>query len=67
MMPGISGRHGQMNMVIMSEITEDVYIGRERILRNNVAAEAIKLTTRAAAMRVARYWAQKNNRSDLHT
>ncbi|OAA59912.1 isocitrate dehydrogenase [NAD] subunit 2 [Niveomyces insectorum RCEF 264] len=54
--PGISGRHEAMDLVVMREITEDVYIGHEHTIGDDdMAAEAIKLTTRAAATRVARY------------
>ena len=52
--PGISGIYEAMDFVIMREITEDVYIGWEHKI-GDVAAQAIKLTTREAATRVARY------------
>ena len=51
---GISGRYESMDVVIMREVTEDVYIGWEHRI-GDYAAEAIKLTTREAATRVARY------------
>ncbi|MDI1251242.1 MAG: isocitrate/isopropylmalate dehydrogenase family protein [Lacunisphaera sp.] len=60
----ISGRHNSLDMVIMREITEDVYIGWEHQI-GDIAAEAIKLTTRIAAERVARFsfeFARKNGR-----
>ncbi|KAH8821853.1 isocitrate/isopropylmalate dehydrogenase [Xylogone sp. PMI_703] len=53
--PGVSGRHEAMDLVVMREITEDVYIGHEHKIGDDYAAEAIKLTTRAAATRVAKY------------
>lgn len=62
---GISGRHESMDMVIMREVTEDVYVGVEHTIGDDMAAEAIKLTTRAAATRVSRYgfeYARKHGR-----
>ena len=62
---GISGAYESMDTVIMREITEDVYIGWEYRI-GDVAAQAIKLTTRAAATRVARYafdYARANHRA----
>ncbi|OOQ81916.1 3-isopropylmalate dehydrogenase, chloroplastic [Penicillium brasilianum] len=53
--PGISGRYEKLDVVIMREITEDIYIGHEHMIGDDIAAEAIKLTTRAAATRVATY------------
>jgi isocitrate dehydrogenase (NAD+) len=50
----VSTRHAGLDVVIMREITEDVYIGWEHQI-GEVAAQAIKLTTRAAALRVARF------------
>ncbi len=52
--PGLSGRYELLDMVIMREITEDVYFGQEHRI-GDVAAEAIKLITRAASERVARF------------
>ncbi|KAF4471496.1 isocitrate dehydrogenase NAD-dependent subunit 2 [Fusarium albosuccineum] len=63
--PGVSGRHQDLDVVIMREVTEDVYIGLEHKIGDDVAAEAIKLTTRAAAVRVARFsfeYARKHGR-----
>lgn len=53
--PGISGRHESLNIIIMREVTEDVYAGLEHTIGNDVAAEAIKLTTRAASTRIAKF------------
>lgn len=61
---GVSGTYEDMDVVIMREITEDVYIGWEHRI-GDVAAEAIKLTTREAVVRVARYsfdYARANGR-----
>ncbi|RMI96590.1 hypothetical protein CDV36_016317 [Fusarium kuroshium] len=63
--PRVSGRHEDLDVVIMREVTEDVYIGLEHKIGDDVAAEAIKLTTRAAAIRVARFsfeYARKQGR-----
>lgn len=60
----ISGRWADLDLVIMREVTEDVYAGLERQVDEG-RAEAIKLTTRAAALRVARYsfeFARRNRR-----
>ncbi|KAK7212201.1 hypothetical protein V2G26_019379 [Clonostachys chloroleuca] len=63
--PGISGRHEKLDVIIMREVTEDVYIGHEHQIGDDIAAEAIKLTTRAAATKVAKYsfeYARKHGR-----
>ncbi|KAF4199896.1 hypothetical protein CNMCM8927_004433 [Aspergillus lentulus] len=52
---GISGRHEKMDLVIMREITEDIYIGWERELEDGTAAEAIKRVTLTASQKVAEY------------
>jgi isocitrate dehydrogenase (NAD+) len=52
--PGISGRHAALDLVVMREITEDVYVGHEHRIGDH-AAEAIKLITRDASLRVARH------------
>lgn len=63
-MGALSGRWADLDIVIMREVTEDVYAGIERMADAD-RAEAIKLTTRPAARRVARYsfeFARKNGR-----
>jgi len=50
----LSGKYADLDMVIMREVTEDVYIGWEHKIDDN-AAQAIKLITRSASKRVARY------------
>lgn len=52
--PGISGDHEKMDVIIMRELTEDVYSAIEHKI-GDVAAECTKLCTRVAAERVARY------------
>jgi isocitrate dehydrogenase (NAD+) len=62
--PGVSSRYEHMDVVVMREITEDVYIGWEHRI-GDYAAEAVKLTTREAAMRAASYsfeYARSNGR-----
>lgn len=57
-----------MDMVIMREVTEDVYLGVEHTIGDDIAAEAIKLTTRAAATKVSRYsfeYARKQGRKSI--
>jgi isocitrate dehydrogenase (NAD+) len=64
---GISGAHEAMDVVIMREITEDTYIGWEHKI-GDYAAQAIKLTTRVAVLRVARYafeYARANKRQKV--
>ncbi|KAF9876796.1 isocitrate dehydrogenase (nad(+)) [Colletotrichum karsti] len=63
--PGVSGRYESLDCIIMREVTEDLYSGIEHQIGDDVAAEAVKLTTRAAATRVCRYsfeYARKNGR-----
>jgi isocitrate dehydrogenase (NAD+) len=61
---GLSGRHADMDTMIMREVTEDVYIGWEHKIGEH-AAQAVKLITREASLRVARYsfeYARRNGR-----
>ncbi|SDF61000.1 isocitrate/isopropylmalate dehydrogenase family protein [Sporomusa acidovorans] len=65
--PNISGKYEKLDVVIMREITEDVYIGWEHKIGRH-AAQAIKLTTREAATRVAKYsfeYARQNKRKKV--
>ena len=62
--PGISSSHEHMDLIIMRELTEDVYSAIEHRI-GDVAAECVKLVTREAAERVSRYafeYARKNHR-----
>lgn len=52
--PRLSGRHAALDVVIMREITEDVYIGIET-RDGDASADAIKRITRRASERVARF------------
>ena len=65
--PNLSGAHEDMDVVVMREITEDVYAAIEHSI-GDYAAECIKLTTREAAIRVAEYsfdYARKNGRKKV--
>ncbi|MEP7361874.1 MAG: isocitrate/isopropylmalate family dehydrogenase [Acidobacteriota bacterium] len=50
----LSGEYAALDIVIMREITEDIYSGIERKIDDNTA-EAVKRITRPACERVARY------------
>lgn len=52
--PGVSGRHERLDVVIMREITEDVYLGLET-RDGDRSADAIKRITREASIRVAHH------------
>ena len=52
--PGISGKHADMDVVIMREITEGIYIGWEHQFGDS-AAQAIKVTTREAVERLTKF------------
>jgi isocitrate dehydrogenase (NAD+) len=65
--PNISGKYENIDLVIMREITEDVYSAIEHRI-GDVAAECVKLCTREAAERITRYsfeYARKNNRKKV--
>jgi isocitrate dehydrogenase (NAD+) len=50
----ISGSYQSLDVVIMREVTEDIYIGLERQVDHDTA-EAVKRITRSASERVARF------------
>jgi isocitrate dehydrogenase (NAD+) len=52
--PKISGSHHPMNLIILREISEDLYIGLERQVDADTA-EATKRITRPASRRVAKF------------
>ena len=63
-MPGISAPVSNLDVVIIRELTEDVYGGYEHRVGAD-AAEAIKITTRGASARVAEFafeYARRNRR-----
>jgi isocitrate dehydrogenase (NAD+) len=52
--PGVSSRYENVDLVIFRENSEDLYVGNERMIDDNTA-EAIKVITRGATERTARY------------
>ena len=65
--PGISGTHDKMDLVVMRELTEGVYSAIEHRI-GNVAAECTNLVTREATERLTRFsfeFARKNNRKKV--
>ena len=61
---GIKSTAPNLNVVVIREITEDIYSGYEHNVGED-AAEAIKITTRRASMRAARFafgYAQRHGR-----
>ena len=64
-LPGARTRYEDIDLVIMRENTEDLYAGIEHYVIPDVAAESIKIITRPATERIARYsfeYARKNGR-----
>src|SRR5262245_59317857 len=53
-MEGVESRYTDVDLVIVRENTEDLYAGIEHMVGRD-AAESIKITTRAASERIARY------------
>lgn len=65
--PGIKSRYDQVDLVIFRENTEDLYAGIEHKVGND-AAESIKIITRKASERIARYafeYARRENRKKV--
>jgi len=52
--PGVASRFENIDLVIFRENSEDLYVGNERMVDDNTA-EAIKVITRGATERAARY------------
>jgi len=52
--PGVKSRYDNVDLVIFRENSEDLYVGNERMIDENTA-EAIKIITRGATERTARY------------
>ena len=64
---GVSGRYENLDMVIMREITMDVYYGVEYMIGDDIA-QCIKLTTRKGCLDAARYsfdYARANGRKKV--
>ena len=65
---GIKTPFDNVNLVVVRENTEDLYAGIERQVDEDTA-ESIKIITRAASERIARFafeYAVKNNRKTVH-
>jgi isocitrate dehydrogenase (NAD+) len=63
-MAGVESRYEDVDLIIVRENTEDLYAGVEHMVGPD-AAESIKIITRAASQRIARYafdYAEKNGR-----
>jgi isocitrate dehydrogenase (NAD+) len=63
-MAGVDSRYEDVDLIIVRENTEDLYAGVEHMVGPD-AAESIKIITRAASQRIARYafeYAVKNGR-----
>lgn len=52
--PGVASRYENVDLVIFRENSEDLYVGNERMIDEDTA-EAIKIITRGATERTARY------------
>ncbi len=52
--PGISGRYQTLDLVLVRELTEDLYLGQERRVDEDTA-EATKRISRSASQRLARF------------
>ena len=66
-MTGVESRYTDVDLIIVRENTEDLYAGIEHRVGPD-AAESIKIITRAASQRIARYafeYAVKNGRSKV--
>ena len=66
-MAGVESRYENVDLIIVRENTEDLYAGVEHMVGPD-AAESIKIITRAASQRIARYafeYAVKNGRKKV--
>ena len=66
-MQGVESRYDEVDLIIVRENTEDLYAGIEHMVGPD-AAESIKIITRAASQRIARYafeYALKNARKKV--
>jgi isocitrate dehydrogenase (NAD+) len=66
-MTGVESRYSDVDLIIVRENTEDLYAGVEHMVGPD-AAESIKIITRAASQRIARYafeYAVKNGRGKV--
>lgn len=66
-LPGLPSRHADVDLVVLHEGTEDVNVGLEHQVSPGVI-QSIKVTTRAACLRIARYafeYAHRHGRSQV--
>jgi isocitrate dehydrogenase (NAD+) len=66
-LPNVKTRFDNVDIVVVRENTEDLYAGIERKIDDN-SAESIKIITRAASERIARFafdYALKNDRKEV--
>jgi len=55
--PGVASRYSGVDIVLFRENSEDLYLGRERMVDDDTA-EALKIITRGATQRMARFSAE---------
>ncbi len=63
-LPGVAGRFGAVDVVVVRENTEDLYSGLEHVVVPGVV-ESLKIITERASTRIARFafeWARANGR-----
>jgi isocitrate dehydrogenase (NAD+) len=65
--PGVRSRYQGINLVIVRENTEDLYAGIEHNVIPGVAAESIKIITRAATERIVRFAFDYARRQGRHS
>ncbi|MEG6616129.1 isocitrate dehydrogenase (NAD(+)) [Peptococcaceae bacterium 1198_IL3148] len=66
-LPGITSRYDNVDLVVVRENTEDLYVGIEHMVGDN-AAESIKIITREASERIVQFafdYAVKNHRQKV--
>jgi isocitrate dehydrogenase (NAD+) len=66
--PGANTRYDDIDLVVMRENTEDLYAGIEHTVIPDVAAESIKIISRPATERIARFafdYARRNGRKKV--
>lgn len=65
--PGVRSRYDQVDIAVLRENIEDLYMGIERWVDNDTA-ETVKRITRKGSLNIARYafsWASRNGRSKV--
>lgn len=66
-LPGMATRHGEIDLVVVRENTEDLYAGLEHVVVPGVV-ESLKIITEKACLRIAEYafeYARRNNRHKI--